>query len=355
MKTGIKYLVFPLVIMGLAIPPQPLASQSDQSDNKQNADANGQASSKQTEKERKQRNVTACSYGQSGRINQQQVGSVSMLHDAFARNLTERLGAYLRVLFEASLVSVEQLRYSEFLQRISEKSYTAAIDLQPFETSGILQFDSSLAFPAVELLLGGEGKSLAVDREITEIEELVLESVAKIVCEQLQLVWQPLIELKMTFYQRQKQAQIQRLLTPNENVLALSFEIRMPEARGTMNVAFPGVVSSALLRKMDEQYMIQKRPVASEDIHQRRRRLVECRFAVELVLPAFVRSSDLMGLRAGQTLVLQHRITHPLFLSVANQPLCTVRPVQVDGARAATIEKRLQIHQDTQKEPIWVS
>ena len=55
MKTGIKYLVFPLVIMGLAIPPQPLASQSDQTDSKQTTDSNGQAPPKQTEKERKRR------------------------------------------------------------------------------------------------------------------------------------------------------------------------------------------------------------------------------------------------------------------------------------------------------------
>jgi len=55
MKTGIKYLVFPLVIMGLAIPPQPLASQSDQTDSKQTTDSNGQAAPKQTEKERKRR------------------------------------------------------------------------------------------------------------------------------------------------------------------------------------------------------------------------------------------------------------------------------------------------------------
>ncbi|MGO9271403.1 MAG: flagellar motor switch protein FliM [Terriglobia bacterium] len=307
---------------------------------------------RQAEDERKQRNVTPCSFGQSGRINQQQVGSVSLLHDTFARNLSERLGAYLRVLFEANLVSVEQLPYSEFLQRVAEMSYVAAIDLQPFEASAVLQLDSSLAFPAVELLLGGEGKGETFARDITEIEEQILESVARIICEQLQLVWQPLIDLQMSFYQRQKQAQVQRLMAPNESVLALSFEIRMPEARGTMNLAFPGVVSSALLRKMDEQWLTRKRRVTWEDIDQRRQRLHQCRFPLEVVLPAFVRGGDLLTLRAGQTLVLQHRIGEPLVLSVAERALFTAYPVRLGGARAATVDKRLQLRHDTHKESL---
>jgi flagellar motor switch protein FliM len=305
---------------------------------------------RQGDDERKQRVVTPCLFGESGRINQQQVGAVSLLHDAFARNLSERLGAYLRVLFEANLVSVEQLPYSEFLQRIADMSYFAAIDLQPFEASAVLQLDSSLAFPAVELLLGGEGKGETFDREITEIEEQILESVAKIICEQLQLVWQPLINLQMSFYQHQKQAQVQRLMAPNESVLALSFEIRMPQARGTLNLAFPGVVSSALLRKMDEQWMARKRRVTWEDMDQRRRRLQQCRFPVEVVLPAFVRGGDLVALRAGQTLVLQHRIAEPLVLAVADRALFTVFPARVGVARAATVNRRLQLRHDTQRE-----
>jgi GWxTD domain-containing protein len=59
MTTGLKYLVFPFVILGLAIPPQPISAQSDQTDSKQSTDAKPQTDakpdSKQNEKERKRR------------------------------------------------------------------------------------------------------------------------------------------------------------------------------------------------------------------------------------------------------------------------------------------------------------
>ncbi len=59
-----------------------------------------------------------CDFKQAGQIKKDQVRAISNLHEGFARNLTNALGAYLRVIFEVNLVSVEQLTYREFLQRI---------------------------------------------------------------------------------------------------------------------------------------------------------------------------------------------------------------------------------------------
>src|ERR1039457_6637438 len=62
--------------------------------------------------------VTVRDIRQAGQLGKEHVRAVSMLHDSFARNLTYNLGAYLRGVFEVNLVSVEQLSYAEFLQRI---------------------------------------------------------------------------------------------------------------------------------------------------------------------------------------------------------------------------------------------
>jgi GWxTD domain-containing protein len=60
MTTGFKYLVFPFVILGLAIPAQPISAQSDQTDNKQAPtqtapDDKPPTPAKQAEKDRKRR------------------------------------------------------------------------------------------------------------------------------------------------------------------------------------------------------------------------------------------------------------------------------------------------------------
>ena len=121
----------------------------------------------------------------AGQIGREQLQAITQLHETFARNLTHSLGAYLRVVFAATLVSAEHLTYREFLQRIPENNYLASCRLDPMGVNAALQLDLKIAFPIIDLLLGGEGKSLTATREITEIEEQILDSVARIVCREL--------------------------------------------------------------------------------------------------------------------------------------------------------------------------
>src|SRR5262249_34139374 len=127
---------------------------------------------------------------QAGQIGSEQMRAINQLHEGFARNLTHAVGAYLRIAFDCSLVSAEHLTYREFLHSLPEKTYLASCDLLPMEAIAILQFDLAVAFPVIDLLLGGEGKGGDLGREITEIEEQILESIMRIICRELQNAWQ---------------------------------------------------------------------------------------------------------------------------------------------------------------------
>lgn len=299
----------------------------------------------------KKQEVTSCNFLQASQITKDEVRSVSMLHDAFARNLTHSLGAYLRVSFEVNLVSVEQLTYAEFLQRVPEVTYLASVDIRPLEVMAAVQLDLPLAFPIIDLLLGGAGKTEAQVRDITEIEEHILESVVKIICRELQATWQQLLELEFEFRKRQEQAQILRLMAPNEKILSLSFEIRMPEVRGMLNVAFPAMVSNALLRKLSQQWSYQKRRGPADVGERLRERVQECHFHVELRLPdSRVRVRDLVGLQPGQVLVLRHRVGDPALLLVAGKKLFTAHPVRSADLRGGQILQHLQISDESRRE-----
>ncbi|HTS58904.1 MAG TPA: hypothetical protein VMH03_15245, partial [Terriglobales bacterium] len=67
--------------------------------------------------------IKAFSFRQAGQLTGEQEHALTILHEGFARNLAQSLGAYLRVLFEAALASVEQIPYGEFLQRVPKVAY----------------------------------------------------------------------------------------------------------------------------------------------------------------------------------------------------------------------------------------
>ena len=86
--------------------------------------------------------VSRCSFRQAGQLGREQVRAITMLHESCARNLTHSLGAYLRVLFECNLVSVEQLTYREFLGRVPEVAYLASFELKPLNVMAAMCWTS---------------------------------------------------------------------------------------------------------------------------------------------------------------------------------------------------------------------
>jgi len=245
--------------------------------------------------------------------------------------------AYLRIAFDCSLVSAEHLTYHEFLQRIPEKTYLASCDLAPFGALAVLQLDLGIAFPLIDVLLGGEGKSGDVARELTEIEEQVLEGVVRIICRELGTSWQA-IKLEFNFAASQPISQAQRLMPPDEKNLCLSFEIKMTDTRGTLNLAVPALVSNALLRKISADLSYQ-RPHSPIEARQRiQKRLLDCLFPIELAMPNLrVPVEDLSRLVPGALLTFPRSASAPALLQVEDVPLGSAAPVRVGSRRAARV------------------
>jgi flagellar motor switch protein FliM len=273
----------------------------------------------------------------AGQIGREQLQTITALHESFARNLTHSLGAYLRVVFATTLVSAEHLTYREFLQRIPETTYVASCRLDPTGLSAALQLDLKVAFPIIDLLLGGEGKSMAAAREITEIEEQILDSVARIICRELGAAWQAL-RLEVNFEERLEASEAQRLMLPDEKTLSLSFEVTMPDARGGLSLAVPAAVSNALLRKIAADWT-HRRPRATADFRNRiMRRLLECPFEIDLAardlaLPV----STLAALQSGDVLTFARPATEPASLLVAGIEMFHALPARCAGSRAARV------------------
>lgn len=287
----------------------------------------------------------------AGQIGREQLRSITSLHESFARNLTHSLGAYLRVVFAATLVSAEHLTYREFLQRIPETTYLASCRLDPMGLNAALQLDLKVAFPIIDLLLGGEGKGMPATREITEIEEQILDSVARIVCRELGAAWQALA-LEVVFEERLETGAAQRLMSPEEKTLSLSFEVTMPEARGGLSVAVPATVSSALLRKISAEWS-HRRPRGATDSRERlMRRLLDCPFQIELgARDMRVAVSALAEVAPGTVLSFTRSAQEPASLLIAGQEMFHALPARCGNTRAARVLAPLTRTTDRTPEP----
>ncbi|MBZ5698053.1 MAG: FliM/FliN family flagellar motor switch protein [Acidobacteriia bacterium] len=279
-----------------------------------------------------------------GQISMDQMSALSTLHEIFARNITNSLGAYLRVGFDVNLVSVEQLSYSEVLSRLPDLTYICSIRVRPLEALALLQMDLPLAFPVMDLVLGGPGNGSVELRDLTEIEEQILESVVRILMRELQTCWAPVVEVEFGFDQQLHNSQAMAMMPPTERTLALSFEIKMPEAHGMLNVTLPAVASNALFRKLTAQSSYYKHASSSAHLSQLRTQMLDGEFLVDLRLPPVpVRVRDLTELQPGQVLPLRLPVDQPVNLLVAGKEMFLAYPVACGNSRGGQILHRNSI------------
>jgi flagellar motor switch protein FliM len=275
-------------------------------------------------------------FSRAGQISNDKMRAISSVNDLFARNLMHALGAWLRTPFRMKLVSGEQLPFAEFLERISSPSYICSIRLEPLGAVGLLELELALAAPIVDVLLGGVGRAWPT-RELTDIEEAILTSVVQMAVRELNLAWQS-VGLEFVFEKRESEPAIARMLTAGEKTLCVSFEGRMPEAQGTMNLCLPAVVLNAILRRLISEGDRPKR--RSKEARARIRELMgETKIGAVLQFPVMrLRGSELAALEPGAVLRLPLAKHAASELRVGGLQFGEAHPVRTGEHRGAQLE-----------------
>jgi flagellar motor switch protein FliM len=286
-----------------------------------------------TESDRKEERYN---FSRSGQISNEQMQAISTVNDLFARNLTHNLGAWLRTQFDVALVSAEQMTYSDFTQIIPEVTYVCSARLEPLDVMGVVQMDLIMAPPIVDLLLGGVGRGGAL-REPTDIEDAILFSVMEIIFRELNLAWQP-VGLKFALDKREGEAQVPRLMPGTEKILCVSFEVRMPEVQGSLNLCLPSVVLNTILRRLIAERDRPRR--RSSEAHQRISLLMsDARFGGVLQFPPMrLNAGELAALTPGKVLRLPLARHAAAELRVGGLPMFQALPVRSGEHRGAQVK-----------------
>ncbi|MDO8834253.1 MAG: hypothetical protein Q7V01_01600, partial [Vicinamibacterales bacterium] len=128
-------------------------------------------------------NSVAYDFRRPDRVSKEQIRALQLMHDRFARNVSASLSAYLRTVTDMSIVSVEQLTYSEFLMSLPDPTAFYALGMSPLDGVGALELNPAVAFMMIDRILGGSGKGVQLTRALTEIEQNVVDGIIKLILE----------------------------------------------------------------------------------------------------------------------------------------------------------------------------
>ncbi len=278
------------------------------------------------------------------RISKAQLRAIHSLHETFARNIGASLSTYLRAYLAATIVSVDQLPYQEFSSGLASPTCLLSLGLQPYEGNAVMEINPALIFPMIELLLGGSGRQQAtLTREITEIELKLLQSVFRIMLQDLQGAWRTIAELEFAIEAVETETHAFRVLAPQEAVVAIGIEMRIGEVTGMMNLAIPSVILKMMRQKFDQQWTARKvetDPVRRTGILKKIRAGTVRVEAAMAAPPISIR--DLVSLETGDVMMIDHPAQSLMTLKVNGHKKYHGKAASVNGRRAFAVESLLR-------------
>lgn len=248
--------------------------------------------------------VIAYNFRHPDRVSKDQIRSLHFLHDRFARNATASLSAFLRTTTELSIVSVEQFAYSEFLLALPDPTAFYAVGIPPFDTLSALELNPGVAFAMIDRILGGSGDSGAPQRALTEIEQNVVDAVVRLLLEHLTETWKSVTEVRFQIHARETRPQMLPVASWNEVVIVVTFDLKVGEARGLLNICMPASVIEASGTNLGQSWQHAKRERTAVEEQW----LTESLGLIPLVVSSDVQTTlktrELVNLRPGQVLNL---------------------------------------------------
>lgn len=174
------------------------------------------------------------------RVSTDQIRSLEMLHEVLARKLGANLSAFLRTIIDVKMASVEQLTYQEFIMSLPNPTCFNLMTCKPLDGQMVLEINPSIVFPIIDKQLGGGASEVHIpEREVTGIEQRLIQRITEMVLELLHETWQPILDIDFQISATESNPQLMQIVPPNEVVILVCFELRMGECSGMLNLCIP--------------------------------------------------------------------------------------------------------------------
>ncbi|MGE5329252.1 MAG: flagellar motor switch protein FliM [Deltaproteobacteria bacterium] len=191
--------------------------------------------------------------------------TLEIIHENYARLITNFLSGYLRALVQVEVISVEELSYYEFNNSISNPAVLGIVDFSPLSGSVILEIAPNIVFALIDRILGGKGSSMQKVREYTEIELAIIERIITQLLNLMREPWENVTQIKPKLDKIETNAQFAQVISPNEMIALITLSCKIGEIEGMINICIPYPVLETVIPKLSTKFWFSMREKAATE------------------------------------------------------------------------------------------
>ncbi len=264
------------------------------------------------------------------RVSKEQLKGLQSLFEAFAREVSIVFPPFLRTVVRVDLTSIDQLTYDEFILSVARPTALSIVNMSPLEGNAVLELSPTMVFPILDRVLGGKGMTLAEPRELTEIENRIIQRISTMILDSLKRSWEQLIEFHLSIVAQESDPLIVQIVAGSEMVILVGYEVHIGETVGTMNMCMPLLVLNPVLDQISRQTHYMRKMSTQMATHTRKtiNDIIErAGVDIEAVLGQTpLRLDEIMRLQVGDVVQLDSSPDEPITVTVGGLPTFYAQP-----------------------------
>jgi flagellar motor switch protein FliM len=292
------------------------------------------------------RKIKIYDFKRPDKFSKEQIRTISIMHETFARLTTNALSANLRSMVHVHVASVDQLTYEELIRSIPTPTTLAVINMDPLKGNAILEIDPAITFSIIERLFGGTGEGTKSQHELTDIEAAVMEGMIVRILGNMREAWAQVIDLRPRLGQIETNPQFAQIVPPTDMVVLVTLETKVGEVEGMMNFCIPYLTIEPIIGKLSAQfwYSSARRAATNENLNTLKEKLS----TVDVTIVAEIGKinipiKDVLSLRVNDVVRLYNvRVGDTFSLNIGNKRKYLCRPGIVGKKVAVQIIKKTE-------------
>lgn len=202
------------------------------------------------------------------------------IFDNYSRIINSRLNARLRANCEITVESIEEQRYYEFSNALTEGDVLALIDVavkgKEEDTPAMLYLSTTTALSMMDRLMGGGGavdESIVSDYSYTDLELRLYEDLVSDMIAVMGSSWENYIPVQFSYNKTDVNPTLSQIIGLDEIVVIVDMKMQFTNVSGRMSICLPGEVLSNIFTEISRENPVRRAAVEdkSDEIFDRLR------------------------------------------------------------------------------------
>ncbi len=297
----------------------------------------GTVSAEEIKSEQEQKKVKIYDFKRPDKFSKDQIRTLYMIHENFARLLNTYLSAHLRTMINVEVASVDQLTYEEFIRSLPSPSVISIFQMSPLKGNAVFEINPALVFAIIDRLFGGVGGSTPKARSLTDIEEAIVSRVIDKALEQLKEAWKQVVEINPRLEVLESNPQFTQVVPPNDMVVIITLQAKIMNVEGLITLCIPYLVLEPIMSKLTTTFWVAasatKKGAIENSVLQSN--LIRTPIPISVLLgKTSINVYELMNMMVGDVLPLDSKYSGDLRVVVGQKEKFRCRP-GLSGKRLA--------------------